>query len=93
MKPDMAQIIYVLCALTSAICALLLGRAYRRTRLRVLFWSCFCFTCLAINNAILFFDLVVIPSIDYPFLIIARGVTSLVGLLGLIYGLIWDGEP
>ena len=35
----MAEAIYVLCALTSALCAVLLLRAFARTRVRLLFWS------------------------------------------------------
>ena len=39
----MATVVYLLCALTSLGCALLLLAAYRRERARLLLWSCVCF--------------------------------------------------
>ena len=54
----MATVVYLLCALTSLGCALLLLAAYRRERARLLLWSCVCFGWLALNNALLVVDLV-----------------------------------
>jgi hypothetical protein len=53
------QAVYVLCALTSFACAWLLLQGYRRTRSRLLLWSCISFVALAANNALLFVDLVI----------------------------------
>ena len=83
----MAEAVYVLCALTSAACATLLVRAYRRNRIPLLFWSAFCFAALAINNVIVFVDLVVVPQTD---LLPLRTVVALIGLGGLLFALIWE---
>ena len=83
----MAQFVYILCALTSIVCAGLLLRSYRRTPVRLLFWSAACFVCLAIGNILLFVALVVLPHID---LLMWRNLAVLIGLALLIYGLIWE---
>jgi hypothetical protein len=85
----MAEAIYVLCALTSAACAVLLLRAFGRTRVRLLFWSALCFLGLTLNNALLFVDLVVWPESD---LSLVRGVAALVALAVLVSGLVTDSE-
>jgi len=83
----MAEAVYILCALTSAICAILLVRSYGRTRIRLLFWSGLCFIALAVNSVLVFVDLVVVPDTD---LAVLRGAVALVGLGGLLFALIWD---
>ncbi len=83
----MAAIVYLLCAATSSACALLLLRAYRQSRVRLLFWSGLCFVGLAFNNALLFIDTNVFPETD---LFLLRSLPALIGILLLIYGLIWD---
>ena len=86
----MASFVYILCALTSSVCAGLLLSSYRRTALRLLFWSGACFVCLAIGNVLLFIDLILLPkTID---LTIWRNTAALVGLMLLIYGLVWNVE-
>jgi hypothetical protein len=85
----MAAFVYILCALTSSVCAALLLNSYRRTRLRLLFWSGACFVCLALGNILLFVDLEVVPHID---LSLYRNGAVLGGLVLLIYGLVWDAE-
>ena len=85
----MAGIIYLLCAATSLACAVLLLRAYRDSRVRLLFWSGLCFVGLTLNNVLLFIDLRVLPERD---LFLLRIMPTLVGLLLLIYGLIWDTD-
>jgi Family of unknown function (DUF5985) len=82
-----ATAIYVLCALASLVCALLLLAAYRRERTRLLLWSCLCFGWLAVNNLLLVVDLVLVTDID---LSIARASSALVGLATLLFGLIYD---
>jgi hypothetical protein len=84
-----AAVVYVLCALTSLICAVLLARGYRRSHARLLFWSSLCFFGLFLNNSLLFVDLVLLPDID---LSIVRELPALVGIALLLYGLIWEGE-
>ena len=86
----MAETVYLLCAVTSVICAVLLLRAYRRQRTRLLLWSSLCFMLLALNNTLLFVDLIVVPSgID---LSLWRGATSLAGVGVLLFGLIWESR-
>ncbi len=86
----MAAFVYILCALTSCLCAGLLLNSYRRTRLRLLLWSGACFVCLAVGNVLLFVDLVLFATtVD---LTIWRNGAALIGLALLIYGLIWDTE-
>ncbi|HEY3853227.1 MAG TPA: DUF5985 family protein [Verrucomicrobiae bacterium] len=79
------QIVYILCGLTSILCAVLLQRRYRTHPAPLLFWSVWCFVCLSVNNILLFADLVVFPQID---LSIARSLTALAGMLMLIWGMI-----
>jgi hypothetical protein len=82
----LANGIYVLCALTSVVCAVLLIRGYLQTRARLLFWSAWCFVGLAINNAMLILDLRVI-AVD---LNVWRTVPAVIGLMLLVYGLVWE---
>jgi hypothetical protein len=83
----MATAVYVLCMVTSAFCAVLLLREYRRTRARLLLWSSLSFVAWAANNALVFTDLVVLPGID---LSLVRAVAALTAITLLLYGLIWD---
>ncbi|MFP2902776.1 DUF5985 family protein [Corallococcus sp. 4LFB] len=83
----MAEAVYILCALTSVACAVLLLRAWRRTRMKLLLYSGLCFSVLTVNNVLLFVDLVLIPAED---LSLARTLASLAGGGVLLFGLIWD---
>ena len=85
----MESMVYILCALTSLACAVLLLRAYKQSHVRLLFWSGLCFAGLALNNALLFIDLKVLPQTD---LFLIRSLPALIGVLLLIYGLIWDSD-
>jgi Family of unknown function (DUF5985) len=84
-----ATAVYVGCAITSLACALLLLAAYRRQRARLLLWSCVCFAWLAVNNVLLVVDRVLVTDVD---LSIARVGSALVGLVTLLYGLIYDSQ-
>lgn len=85
----MAEAVYLLCALTSAACAVLLVRGYRRSRSRLLLWSSLCFVGLAANNAILVVDRLIVPDID---LSAWRLVPAVIGVGVLVYGLVTEGE-
>lgn len=80
----MANLVYLLCALTSLACAVLLGRAYRANRVGLLFWSTVCFVGLALANAILFVDLTMVVESD---LRLWRNAVMLIGVSSLLYGL------
>jgi hypothetical protein len=85
----MAEAVYALCTLTSVACAVLLVRSYRRNRVRLLFWSAFCFVALALNSVLVFVDLIVVPDTDLG---VIRSLLALIGLGGLLFGLIWDAR-
>ena len=48
----MAEAVYLLCAVTSLVCAGLLVRSYRRSRMKLILWTSLCFMGLAINNVL-----------------------------------------
>lgn len=85
----MAETVYVLCALTSIACAALLFRGYRANRTRLLLWSSICFGGLALNNIILFVDLVVVPDVDLSLL---RGGVAVASIMTLIVGFVWESR-
>jgi len=82
-------IVYVLCFLTSAACAWLLGRSYHRSGVRLLMWSSISFAFLAANNLVLVLDLVVWPQPDVD-LRLPRLLLALAAVISLIWGFIWD---
>ena len=83
----MAEAIYALCALTSIACAGLLLDGYRSSRLRLLLWAALCFVGLALNNILLFIDLVILPDRDLGIL---RSAVALAAMCILLFGLIWE---
>ncbi len=85
----MADAVFLLCALTSLACAVLLLRGYARNRVSLLLWSSLCFVALAVNNVLLVVDLVVVPGRD---LLTTRHLSALVALALLVFGLVWDSE-
>ena len=82
-------VVYVLCFLTSATCAWLLGRSYSSTGTRLLLWSSICFVFLAANNLALILDLLVFPSLD---LRTVRLLLGLAAVISLIWGFVWEME-
>jgi len=84
-----AKVIYLLCAATSLVAAGLLLRYYLRRRSALLFWSCVGFLGLAANNVLVFVDLVVYPSTD---LSLPRTAAGAIGVVALLFGLIWQDE-
>jgi hypothetical protein len=87
----MAEAVYVLCALTSAACAALLLRGYKRSGHRLLFWSGLCFVALFFNNVFLVLDKVIYPGPQVDFSLV-RTVFALLGVSTLLYGLVWESE-
>ena len=83
-----APAVYVLCFLSSACCGWLLVRSYLQNRTKLLLWSAACFVLLALNNLVLFVDLVLLPTtID---LSILRGVLGFSAVATLLFGFIWE---
>jgi hypothetical protein len=80
-------VVALLCMLTSLICAVLLLRAYGQSRVRLLLWSGLCFLGFAVANGLLFVGRNVLAEVD---LSLIRLVPSLIGMLCLLYGLIWE---
>jgi hypothetical protein len=85
----MAEVVYLLCAATSVTCAVLLLRGYLRQRTRLLLWSSLCFVLLGVNNLLLFADLILFPDISF---VLMRGETALIGVMLLLFGLIWEAR-
>lgn len=83
-------VLYLLAALTSISCMVLLFRGYARSGARLLLWSALCFVGLSVNNVLLFFDFVIFPTqVDLrPW----RLVAALAGVLFLLYAFIWEAE-
>ncbi len=85
----MALAIYLLCAITSTVCAWLLGRAFLERRARLLLGTSICFVGLALNNLLVLVDLIVVPDVD---LSLPRAVVTFLGLLTLVFGLVWESQ-
>lgn len=84
----MAGIVYILCALTSLLCACLLYRAYTKNKFRLLFWCSLGFMGFTLNNILLFIDVIVFPDVTY--IIYFRTLPALIGMIVMIYGLIME---
>jgi len=83
----MIFLIYVLCALTSAACAVLLHRTARRSGSRMLFWCGLCFWLLSAASALAIADHYWLPDVElWP----VRNGTSLLAVAVLLYGLIFE---
>jgi hypothetical protein len=80
-------LIYLACVATSALCAYLLQRAYRRSGTRLLIWSSVCFWLLALNNLVLAVDILLLPYND---LSLIRTFTGLIAISVLLVGFIWE---
>jgi hypothetical protein len=81
--------VYVLCFVTSALCAWLLARGYLRSRARLLLWSALCFVLLAANNLLVVVDLVIVTERAYR---LERLEIMLAAVSVLLIGFVWDLE-
>lgn len=84
-----AVVAYVLCAITSVACAVLLVRSYRQARVRLLLWSALCFVGLAVNNVLLVVDRSILPEVDLSLL---RDASGFIAVSILLFGLIWESR-
>ena len=80
-------VVVVLCAVTSLACAVLLLRGYGRTRQRLLLWSGLCFVGLFVNNGLAVLDARIASDLS-----LLRTLPALVGVLLLVYGLVWESR-
>jgi len=83
----MATAVYILSALISLACAVLLLRSYMQARTGLLLWAAVCFLGLTLNNTLLFVDKVVVTDVD---LSLWRTIPALAGMLALVFGLVWE---
>lgn len=81
--------VYILCFLTSAACAWVLGRSYYANGTRLLLWSSIGFCFLAANNLALVLDMLVLPTYD---LRLVRLLLALAAVVSLIWGFVWQVE-
>jgi Family of unknown function (DUF5985) len=82
-----AATVYILSALISLACAVLLLRSWAQSRTGLLLWAAICFVGLTLNNAVLFVDKVVVTDVD---LSLWRAIPALAGMLALVFGLLWE---
>lgn len=83
----MGATVYMLGALTSLLCALLLLRAYAGNHRKLLLWSGVCFAGLTISNGLVFVDLILFPDVNlYRLRLIIAAVAMILLLYGLISG-------
>jgi hypothetical protein len=80
-----AEAIYLLCAATSLIAAVLLFRQYTSRPSPLLLWSCIGFFGLAVNNALVAADFALFTEVD---LSLPRTLTGSIAMLVLLYGLV-----
>jgi hypothetical protein len=83
----MAELVYALCTLASLFCAVLLVHNYRWSRSRVALWTSVGFVGLALNNVLLFIDLIIVPEVD---LSVWRTGIALLAVTILVVGMIWE---
>ncbi|MGH9616242.1 MAG: DUF5985 family protein [Acidobacteriaceae bacterium] len=85
----MAPAIYIVAALTTLLCSILLLRAYASVRRRLLLWSGLCFAGLTVSNIFVIADLMLFPSIDFY---TYRLGSAAIAMALLLYGLIWESQ-
>ncbi|MFZ5475663.1 MAG: DUF5985 family protein [Myxococcota bacterium] len=79
-------LVYGTCLLTALACAGLLLRAYRRTGTGLLLWAGLCFAVLAVNEALVIVDLVLVPGRSFEVYRTAAGLLAVtLMLVGLVF--------
>ena len=82
-------LVYLLCAGTCLLCAVMLFRGYARSGVRLLFWAGLCFAGLMLDNLMLYIDFVVFPNVNLE---IWRKLPGLIATLLLVFGLVWESK-
>jgi hypothetical protein len=82
-------LVYLLCAATCLLCAIMLFRGHAKSKVRLLFWSGLCFFGLMIDNLMLYADVHLFPDVNMA---IWRKVPGLIATMLLLFGLIWESK-
>jgi hypothetical protein len=82
-----AKTIYLLCAATSLLVAIMLMRQYLKSRTRLVLWSVISFAGLAVNSVLVYVDLVMYTGVD---LSMYRSAAGAFAMAVMLYGLIWE---
>jgi len=86
----LSGIVYLLCFLTSAMCAGLMIRQHRRAPSPILLWSTACFVLLALSNLVVVIDQVMLgPATSLRPI---RLILTLAAVSVLLFGFIWEAE-
>jgi hypothetical protein len=85
----MREVVFILCMLTSLVSGLLLYRAAEGPSRRLLLWSAVFFFGMAINNGILFADVIVGPQTD---LTLPANLVAAISVFALLYALVWEAS-
>ena len=80
-------LVFVLCFVTSVLCAGLLVRSYSRTRRRFLLWCALSFVLFAANNTLVLVDIFWPPAGN---LVAYRQAAALAAVAVLLYGFTWE---
>jgi hypothetical protein len=87
MSETAPSVVYLLCMGTSALCALLLVRAWMRSRTSLLLWTAACFVLLAVDNVLLVAHLLFLPQVHLG---LVRGLISLAAVGVLLFGFLQE---
>ena len=85
-----AEAIYLACGVTSLAVAAVLFRQYLKVRTKLLLWSVISFTALALNNVLVYADLVMYTGVD---LSLYRAAAGAAAMSLMVYGLVWETRP
>jgi hypothetical protein len=79
--------LFALSGVTALLCGVLLIRGYLRSGVRMLLWSGVCFAAFALESAVLIVNEYVAADLT-----IVRLTIPLIGLVALLYGLLWESD-
>lgn len=85
----MGEVVYILGAASSLLCAGLLLRQFFSSHQKLLLWSALSFLGLTVTNVFVFIDLVTLPEVD---LHVLRWSITAASLGLLLFGLIWESK-
>ncbi len=85
--PKLAITLFAVSSLTAILCSVLLVRGYVRNGVRLLFWAGICFAALAVEGAVLIINELVAADLT-----VVRLLVPLIGLMALLYGLLWESD-